>query len=47
MTRIVDVASVLLNTYKYHNTEGLFLCLLYLCPCLDLGLFIPYLCDLF
>ena len=41
-----NVAQKLLNTYKHHHTETLFY-LLYLCPCLDLGLFLPYLRDLF
>ena len=35
---------MLLNTYKHHHTESLFI-LLYLCPCL--GLFMSYLCDPF
>ena len=33
----------MLNTYKHHHTETY---LLYLCPCLDLGLFMSNLCDL-
>ena len=34
------------NKYKHHNIERLF-CLLYMCPCLDQGLFMSYVCDLF
>ena len=37
---------MLLNTYKYHHTETLFI-FTTLCPCLDLGLFISYLYALF
>ena len=37
----------LLNTYNHHHTEILFVFIIYLCPCLDLGLFMSYLCDLF
>ena len=29
MTRIVDVASVLLNTYKYHDIERLFMFIIF------------------
>ena len=36
----------LLNTYKQHHTETSFY-IYYVCPCLDLDLFMSYLCDLF
>ena len=35
----------LLNTYNHHYTETHFI--FTTCPCLDLGLFLSYLCDLF
>ena len=34
------------NTYKHHHTEALFI-LVYVRPCLDVDLFMTYLCDLF
>ena len=46
MNWVSNVACVLLNIYKYHHTETLSY-LLYLYTCLDLGLFMLYLCDLF
>ena len=42
----LNVAQVFLNTYKHHHTETPFIFTIFL-PCLDLGLFILYLCDLF
>ena len=33
------------NTYKHHYTDILYL--VYMCPCLGLGLFMSYFCDLF
>ena len=41
-----NVVSVFFNTYKHHHTEKHFY-LIYLCPCLDLGLLNSYPCDLF
>ena len=38
---ISSVGWVLLNTYKHHHTE------VYVSPCIDVGLFTSYLCDLF
>ena len=46
MNRASNVAQVLFNIYKHQHTETL--CnLLYLCPCLELDLFMSYICDLF
>ena len=41
-----NVAEVSLDTYKHHHIETL-LYLLCLCPCLDLGLFMSYLCRIY
>ena len=41
-----NIVYALLNTNK-HNILRHFLCLVYLFQCLDLGLFMSYLCDLF
>ena len=41
---VSNIAYVLLNTYKHHHTETLFI-FLYLSRCLDLDLFISHVCD--